>query len=110
MCFFDQYLLSCQHYKWGLFQQHCANGYRTGKNCTMKLVMNTYQMEEKCKLCEKLEVKYRRKRKEEEHIERWEKESARTWRGNIERSREIIQGLEMEIEVLLSKVNTITLA
>src|SRR5271168_2592333 len=76
MCFYDQYVLACNCHRWGNFRQHCAKEYRTGETCGMRLIMSTIMKREKCKTCEKLDIKYRRKRDEEHRIKRWMKEGA----------------------------------
>ncbi|PMD16144.1 hypothetical protein NA56DRAFT_322421 [Hyaloscypha hepaticicola] len=78
MCFYDLNQWSCGDSKWGHFRQHCSREYRTGESCGLKLVMARYQMEEKCKCCQKMETKYRRIRKEQERINRWRKEGGRS--------------------------------
>jgi hypothetical protein len=66
----------------------------------MKLVMATYQIPDKCKLCLKLETKYNRRRKEEERIKRWEREGGKK-KASIEQSWELIHQLDNEINTLL---------
>lgn len=63
----------------------------------MKLVMTTYQMEEQCKLCLKLETKYGRIRKEQDRIKRWKREDKHGRKASIAASEEIIDNLEREI-------------
>jgi hypothetical protein len=74
MCFYDVNEMQCCCWKWGHFRQHCAKEYRTGETCGMKLVMNRYQLPEKCKICTKIDTKERMMRKGEERIRRWQKE------------------------------------
>ena len=63
----------------------------------MKLVMATYQMEEQCKLCTKLETKWGRIRKEQDRIKRWKREDRHGRKASIAASEEIIDNLEREI-------------
>jgi polyhydroxyalkanoate synthesis regulator phasin len=63
----------------------------------MKLVMATYQMGEKCKLCTKLETKWGRIRKEQDRIKRWKKEDRHGRKASIAAAEEIIDNLEREI-------------
>jgi len=79
MCFYDQIQFSCGDYKWGLFRQHCTKEYRTGETCGMKLVMENCPTSEKCKLCQKMDLKLLRIEKERETLRRWKTESVRGW-------------------------------
>jgi hypothetical protein len=45
----------------------------------MKLVMNRYQVEEKCKICQKIDRKEAQIRKEEERIRRWRNGGKLSW-------------------------------
>jgi len=68
----------------------------------MKLVMATYQLPEKCKLCVKLETKYNRRRKEEEQNKRWAREDdGRRRMIATEKSWELIRQLDEEITNLM---------
>ncbi|KAF2452835.1 hypothetical protein BDY21DRAFT_294054 [Lineolata rhizophorae] len=95
MCFFDQHRFSCGDWKWGHFRQHCNREYRIGETCGMKLVMTTFDVKQRCKLCEKIETKMRRRAAEMERINRWQHESNRS--ASIERSMEIVRQLDQEI-------------
>ena len=66
----------------------------------MKLVMATYQMDDPCKLCIKLETKYNRIRKEEERIKRWKKEDRHGRKASIAASEDQIAVLEGEVNDL----------
>lgn len=100
MCFFDQHRFACGDWKWGHFRQHCNKEYRTGETCGMKLVMHTYPVTHKCKLCDKIETKQRRRKAEFERINRWKSEGGR-FLASIDHSAEIIKGLEREINNLV---------
>jgi uncharacterized small protein (DUF1192 family) len=63
----------------------------------MKLVMNTYHLADKCKICTKIDVKSRAINKENERIIRWRREGASGRIHSIEKSQEQIGQLEMEI-------------
>lgn len=99
MCFFDQYVHDCGDYKWGPFRQHCAKEYRTGETCGMKLIMATYRIPQSCKICDKLETKYNRVRKEQERVIRWQKEGGKK-KASIENACDNIRHLESEINSL----------
>lgn len=64
----------------------------------MRLVMNSLNFEEKCKICTKIEVKKRAIHKENDRIKRWAHEGGRT--HSIEKSRDSIAMLEDEINRL----------
>ena len=65
----------------------------------MKLVMQTLPVNNKCKLCEKIDTKLRRRQTECERITRWQKEGSK-FRASIEKSLEMIAGLDAEIQEL----------
>lgn len=102
MCFYDQHRFACGDYKWGHFRQHCNREYRTGETCGSKLVMTTSQLQQKCRICDKLETKERRRKQEIERINRWKKEGRR-FSASIERSEGIVEQLECELRSLLSE-------
>jgi hypothetical protein len=95
MCFYDQFRLACGDYKWAGFRQHCSKEYRAGETCGMRLIMQTIEIGDKCKICQKIDIKKRRVRKEEEKIKRWNLESRR--RAMIEKAEEDIYHLQVEI-------------
>ncbi len=96
MCFFDQYRFACGDWKWGYFRQHCNREYRTGETCGMKLIMQTVPQGQKCKLCDKIDTKQRRRAAEIERISRWQREGTK-FRASIDRSTDIIRSLDREI-------------
>lgn len=96
MCFFDQHRFACGDWKWGHFRQHCAKEYRMGETCGMKLVMQTIPTGTKCKLCDKIDTKMRRRAAEVDRIGRWQREGAK-FRASIDKAMEIIRCLDSEI-------------
>ena len=60
--------------------------------------MMTYQREDECKLCQKLQTKWGRVQKEQERIKRWKTESGR--RASIAAAEDLIEKLEQEINDL----------
>jgi hypothetical protein len=52
MCFFDQHRFACGDMKRGHFRQHCDHENRNGQPCGMKLYMQIYQLQQKCRKCE----------------------------------------------------------
>jgi hypothetical protein len=99
MCFFDQHRFACGDWKWGHFRQHCNREYRTGETCGMKLIMQTVPVSNKCKLCEKIETKERRRKAEVERIHRWRREGSK-FSASIDRSADMVKSLEREIHDL----------
>jgi hypothetical protein len=101
MCFFDQTVYACGDFKWGSFRQHCAKEYRTGETCGMKLVMNNVYVERKCTICDKLEVKYRKRAKLEDDIKRWKRErGGRRLNHTIDKAEDDIAALDQAIASL----------
>ncbi|KAH8587142.1 hypothetical protein B0O99DRAFT_601960 [Bisporella sp. PMI_857] len=101
MCFYDQLRQACACYKWSHFRQHCSKEYRTGETCGMKLVMQTYQVPDKCRICQKIDTKNRAIQKEVEKIKRWRREpnrgaSIEKAENDIERHTYDLQRLEMD--------------
>jgi len=62
----------------------------------MKLIMQTVPVGQKCKLCEKIDTKMRRRAAEVDRINRWQREGNK-FRASIDKSMEIIRGLDTEI-------------
>lgn len=67
-----------------------------GETCGMKLVMQTIPTGTKCKLCDKIETKMRRRTAEVDRIGRWQREGNK-FRASIDKSMEIIRCLDSEI-------------
>lgn len=65
----------------------------------MKLVNMTENDSSKCRLCEKIETKYRRRSAEIDRLERWKREGA-TLVASMDRSQKLIMELEKEIFIL----------
>lgn len=65
----------------------------------MKLVNMTENDSNKCRLCEKIETKYRRRSAEVDRLDRWKREGA-TLVASMDRSHKLIMDLDKEIFVL----------
>ena len=102
MCFFDQHRFACGDWKWGHFRQHCNKEYRTGETCGMKLVMATLQASQKCKLCDRIDTKNRRRTAELERIHRWQREGGK-FKASIDRSYDIVKVLDRELRELTNE-------
>ncbi|KAL1586582.1 hypothetical protein WHR41_05329 [Cladosporium halotolerans] len=96
MCFYEQFLYQCSDWKWGNFRQHCQAEYRTGETCGSKFVFQTFGLQEKCKLCLKIDAKERRKAKHIDDYNRWRREPRR-YSASIEKALGDIKSLENEI-------------
>lgn len=99
MCFYDQHRYACGDWKWGHFRQHCNKEYRTGETCGMKFVRDTWPIAAKCKLCEKVDTKLRRRAAEIDRVERWRRDGSR-FTASIDKSMDMIKTLESEIMTL----------
>ena len=62
----------------------------------MKLIMQTVPLGQKCKLCDKIDTKQRRRAAEIERISRWQREGNK-FRASIDRSTDMIRSLDREI-------------
>lgn len=65
----------------------------------MKLVNLTENEASKCRLCEKIETKFRRRTAEVDRLERWKREGA-TLIASMDRSQTLIKELDKEIYML----------
>ncbi|KAL4908754.1 hypothetical protein BDW74DRAFT_173983 [Aspergillus multicolor] len=99
MCFYNQKRFSCGDFSWTNFITQCNYEYRTGETCGMKLVYATEQEKARCRLCEKIQTKTRRRDAETERLKRWEREGG-TLVASMEKSRKLIQDLSTEIKGL----------
>ena len=84
MCYFDQTRWKCGYWKWGHFRQQCNKEYRMGETCGLKLVYETKEEPENCKLCSDLSKKQRRYDKMYRDVDRWQQEGNRS--ATIERT------------------------
>ena len=67
-----------------------------GETCGMKLINQTVPVSQRCKLCEKIDTKMRRRGAEVERVKRWQSEGSK-FRASIDRSMEILAQLDSEI-------------
>lgn len=84
MCYYEMSRWRCGFWKWGKFRQQCNKEYRTGETCGMKLVYQTLDEPDVCRLCQDIEKKQRRIDKMSRDIDRWRREGNRT--ATIERT------------------------
>ena len=102
MCFYEQYVYQCRDWKWGNFRQHCQAEYRTGETCGMKMIWLSRDLPDKCKLCLKIDAKYRRRAKHYEDLARWNKDKHR-YQASMEKAVRDIKALENEIAQLVAE-------
>lgn len=62
----------------------------------MKLVNRTENVKTVCRVCEKIEIKFRRRSAEYERVQRWKREGG-TLVASIEKSQDMIRLLDQEI-------------
>ncbi|KAL2864224.1 5'-methylthioadenosine/S-adenosylhomocysteine nucleosidase family protein [Aspergillus lucknowensis] len=99
MCFYNQKRFSCGDYSWAEFVHHCSFEERLGEACGMKLVYRTVPEATKCRLCEKIEAKDRRRSAEMNRLARWKREGG-TMVASMDRGQAMIIELEREIREL----------
>jgi hypothetical protein len=99
MCFYNQKRFSCGDWRWSSFTHRCNYEYRTGETCGMKLVNMAENENSKCRLCKKIETKFRRRSAEMDRLERWSREGT-TLVASIDRSHNLIVQLDKEICLL----------
>ncbi|AEO63882.1 25880793-e0ca-4958-843a-5e01de20ea72 [Thermothielavioides terrestris] len=99
MCYFDHTLWQCGYWRWGPFRQQCNKEYRTGETCGLRLVYQTYLINDPCQLCEKVDKKQRRLAKMAQDVDRWAREGGRG--ATIQRTQAEMHDLQLEIDKLL---------
>jgi hypothetical protein len=102
MCFYDQYVYTCSDFKWGNFREHCNKEYRMGETCGMKLVYQVAKQPSKCKLCERVDTKLRKRQQECDRITRWRSEGRNP--ASIDKSYETIAVLDSEISQIYGEL------
>ncbi|QKX58792.1 uncharacterized protein TRUGW13939_05919 [Talaromyces rugulosus] len=96
MCFYNQKRFACGDWNWTNFAHQCNYEYRTGETCGIKLVNKTEFETKQCRLCEKIETKYRRQSQELERLDRWKREGG-SLVATMNRSQKLVCDLEREI-------------
>ena len=104
MCFYEQYVYACRDWKWGNFKQHCQAEYRTGETCGMKMIYHSQPLQDKCKICLKIEAKQRRRAKHVEDYNRWNQDKRR-FQASMEKALSDIKALENDISLLVREKN-----
>jgi hypothetical protein len=102
MCFYEQSRFTCGDWKWGNFREHCNREYRMGETCGMKLVYQTVNQNGKCKYCDKVDTKLRKRQTEVDRIARWQREGRNP--ASIEKSKDIVHQLDSEIQQIYAEI------
>lgn len=89
-------MFECGDWKWDRFRQHCNREYRTGETCGIKLVHSVIRNGERCKICQKIDTKLRRRADQIAKIKRWQAEGGKL-KASIEKATEQVQELDKEI-------------
>ena len=64
--------------------------------------MSTSNLSQKCRICDKIDTKQRRRAAEKDRISRWKKEGGR-FRASIEKSEDLVHQLERELMELTNE-------
>lgn len=73
MCFYARRDFKCGDWRWGNMMERCPRQHRIGETCGAKLVHDDYRepVDEKCRICQDIEVKKRKLSKTQDNILRW---------------------------------------
>lgn len=96
MCFYNQRRFACGDWAWANFAHQCNYEYRTGETCGMKLVNLTEYQATQCRLCEKIETKFRRRSAELDRVQRWKREGNNLV-ASIDKAHDTVRSLDREI-------------
>jgi hypothetical protein len=104
MCFYEHTDYVCGDWKWGNMKERCHRQHRIGEVCGRKLFHPEYKIQrnEKCRICQDLDIKYRKLEKEKANIKRWKKEG-RKFQASIEKAEGEVQSLDAQIRDLESR-------
>ena len=73
-----------------------------GETCGIKLIMSTDNLSQKCRICDKIDTKQRRRATEKDRINRWKRDGGK-FKASIEKSEGIVHHLETEIMQLTNE-------
>ncbi|PNS16232.1 hypothetical protein CAC42_6339 [Sphaceloma murrayae] len=102
MCYYDMICFSCGDWRWDKFRARCNKEYRVGETCGMRFISQNVVMPNKCKICEKIDTKMRRREKEYERYTRWQAEGGK-FKASMERAVETIRELDAEVAQLYAQ-------
>jgi hypothetical protein len=107
MCYYATTDYVCGDWKWGNMKERCPRQHRMGETCGAKLVHHesVTKSDQECKICQEMQIKVRRLRKEQDNIARWEKEATKGTRftASIEKAERESDALREQIRDMHSK-------
>ena len=104
MCYYATTDYTCGDWKWGNMKERCPRQHRIGETCGAKLVHHesVTKSDQDCKICQEIQVKARRLRKEKDNIARWSKEGSK-FSASIEKAQRESASLQNQIQELYAK-------
>ena len=104
MCYYATTDYTCGDWKWGNMKERCPRQHRMGETCGAKLVHHesVTKSDQDCKLCQEIQVKARRLRKEKDNIARWNKEGNK-FSASIEKAQRESAALQDQIQDLYAR-------
>lgn len=99
MCYYDMKVYTCGDWKWDRFRAQCVREHRRGETCGLRMISAQIPQGTKCKICQQIEVKRRRRAAEYERLTRWVADGGKL-NASIENARATIYQLDNEIASL----------
>ena len=105
MCYYARTDYRCGDFKWGNMKLRCERQPRIGETCGAKLAdtSNLSYVNEDCRICQDIQTKTRRLRKEQDNIARWRNDNRTNFRASIEKATRESQQLAEQIHELNSR-------
>lgn len=102
MCYYDVLVFTCGDYRWDKFRGRCPREHRMGETCGTKMLYSQIASASKCKFCQKIDVKLRKRQFELNRYNRWVQEGSKL-RASMELSLQTIAELDAEIQRLTAQ-------
>ncbi|KAF2157239.1 hypothetical protein K461DRAFT_289575 [Myriangium duriaei CBS 260.36] len=102
MCYYDVLVFTCGDYRWDKFRGRCPREHRMGETCGTKMLYSQIASAAKCKYCQKIDVKLRKRQFELNRYNRWVAEGSKL-RASMELSLQTIAELDAEIQRLTAQ-------
>jgi hypothetical protein len=104
MCYYATTDYVCGDWKWGNMKERCPRQHRMGETCGAKLVHHesVTKSDQECKICQEMQIKVRRLRKEQDNVARWRKEGTK-FSASIEKAERESGALREQIEEMYSR-------
>jgi len=111
MCYYERVDYACRDWKWGNMKQQCQREWRTGETCGAKLFHDLWTTSDPgvCRICQDIQVKKRRIKREEENLARWRREPHK-FRASIEKAEADREALLKTVAELNSKRSSVILS